>query len=165
MVYVLADADIEHASRAIVYDALLFPGQLCMSSERLIVQRQVFDPLVAQLSSGTSIPSLSGILSNQAHLLSLFSDRSADNIIAMLKEAKEAGAAVLLDDMGKAGPALLKPHIVTRVRQVHGFGSERRLGLCLSLPPSIPSTRLSNSRMRLITHWQLLSGRTICTMR
>ena len=49
MVYVLADADIEHASRAIVYDALLFPGQLCMSSERLIVQRQVFDPPVAAI--------------------------------------------------------------------------------------------------------------------
>ena len=34
----------------------------------------------------------------------------------MLKEAKEAGAAVLLDDMEKAGPALLKPQIVTGVK-------------------------------------------------
>ena len=52
----------------------------------------------------------------QSHLSSLFSVRSADNIIAMLKEAKEAGAEVLLGDMEKAGPALLKPHVVTGVK-------------------------------------------------
>ena len=34
----------------------------------------------------------------------------------MLKEAKEAGAEVLLGDMKKAGPALLKPHVLTGVK-------------------------------------------------
>ncbi len=33
----------------------------------------------------------------------------------MLKEAKEAGAEVLLSEMEKAGPALLEPHILTGV--------------------------------------------------
>ena len=52
----------------------------------------------------------------QSHLSSLFSDRSADNIIAMLKEAKKTGAEVLLGDTKTAGHALLKPHVVTGVK-------------------------------------------------
>jgi len=113
-VVVLADADIEHASRAIVYGALQFSGQICMSTERVIVQRPVFDPLVAAIKQ--HIATLTVGDPEQSHLSSLFSDRSADNIIAMLKEAKEAGAEVLLGDMKKAGPALLKPHVVTGVK-------------------------------------------------
>ena len=85
-----------------------------MSLERVIVQRQVFDPLVTAIKR--HIDTLTVGDPEQSHLSSLFSVRSADNIIAMLKEAKEAGAEVLLGDMEKAGPALLKPHVVTGVK-------------------------------------------------
>ncbi|KAH9060183.1 aldehyde dehydrogenase [Lactarius vividus] len=111
---VLADADIEQASRAIVSGALLFSGQICMSTERVIVQRPVFEPLVAAIKR--NIDTLTVGDPEHAHLSSLFTDRSADNIIAMLKEAKEAGAEVLLGDLEKAGPALLKPHVLTGVK-------------------------------------------------
>ncbi|KAH8982274.1 aldehyde dehydrogenase [Lactarius akahatsu] len=111
---VLADADIEQASRAIVSGALQFSGQICMSTERVIVQRPVLEPLVAAIKR--NIDTLTVGDPEHANLSSLFTDRSADNIIAMLKGAKEAGAEVLLGDLEKAGPALLKPHVLIGVK-------------------------------------------------
>ncbi|KAH9073435.1 aldehyde dehydrogenase [Lactarius deliciosus] len=111
---VLADADIEQASRAIVSGALQFSGQICMSTERVIVQRPVLEPLVAAIKQ--NIDTLTVGDPEHANLSSLFTDRSADNIIAMMKGAKEAGAEVLLGDLEKAGPALLKPHVLIGVK-------------------------------------------------
>ena len=85
-----------------------------MSTERLIVQRPVLEPLVAAIKR--HIDTLTIGDPEHAHLSSLFTDRNADNIIAMLKESKEAGSEVLLGDMEKVGPALLRPHILTGVR-------------------------------------------------
>ncbi len=97
-----------------------------MSTERVVVQRPVFEPLVAAIKR--CINNITVGDPDHAHLSSLFTDRSADNVIAMLKEAKEAGAEVLLGDMEKAGPALVKPHVLvgvkteTRLWQREAFG-------------------------------------------
>ena len=85
-----------------------------MSTERVIVQRPVLEPLVTAIKR--HINTLTVGDPEKSHLSSLFTDASADNIISMLKEAKEAGAEVLLGDMKKAGPALLKPHVLTGVK-------------------------------------------------
>lgn len=130
---VLADADIEQASRAIVYGALLFSGQICMSTERVIVQRPVFEPLVAAIKR--HIDTLTVGDPEQSHLSSLFTGGSADNVLAMLKEAKEAGAEVLLGDMKKSGPALLKPHVVTGVKTDTRLWQRETFGPVLVVAP------------------------------
>src|SRR6266702_765439 len=93
---------------------LLFSGQICMSTERVIVQRLVLEQLVATIK--WHVDTLTVGDPEYAHLSSLFTDHSADNIIAMVREAKEAREEVLLGDMEKAEPALLKPHIPTGVK-------------------------------------------------
>ena len=85
-----------------------------MATERVIVQRPALEPLIAALKEHLNTLTVGD--PEHSHLSSLFSERSADGIIAMLKEAKEAGAEVLLGDMQKAGPALLKPHILLGVK-------------------------------------------------
>ena len=104
----------------------MFSGQVCMSTERVIVQRPALEPLVAAMKRHARALTVGD--PEHAVLSSLFTERSADGIIAMLKEAKEAGAEVLLGDLEKAGPALLKPHILqgvkpgTRLWQRESFG-------------------------------------------
>jgi acyl-CoA reductase-like NAD-dependent aldehyde dehydrogenase len=98
-----------------------------MSTERVIVQRPALEPLVAAIKKHISTLSVGN--PEQALLSSLFSERSADDVIAMLKEAKEAGAEVLIGDMDKAGPALLQPHVLLDVK------SETRLWQCESFGP------------------------------
>ncbi|KAH9972009.1 aldehyde dehydrogenase [Lactifluus volemus] len=124
---VLADADIEQASRAIVFGGFLFSGQICMATERVIVQRPALEPLVAAIKQ--HINTLTVGDPERALLSSLFTERSADGVIAMMKEAKETGAEVLLGDMKKAGPALLKPHVLLGVKP------ETRLWQCESFGP------------------------------
>jgi acyl-CoA reductase-like NAD-dependent aldehyde dehydrogenase len=97
-----------------------------MGTERVVVQRPAFEPLISAIKQHLSTFTVGD--PEHATLPSLFTERSADGIIAMLKEAKEAGAEVLLGDMEKAGPALLKPHILlgvkpeTRLWQRESFG-------------------------------------------
>ena len=97
-----------------------------MSTERVIVQRPALESLVAAIKEHLSTLAVGD--PENSHLSSLFTKRSADGIIAMLKEAKEAGAEVLLGDLEKAGPSLLKPHILlgikpeTRLWQRESFG-------------------------------------------
>jgi acyl-CoA reductase-like NAD-dependent aldehyde dehydrogenase len=125
-VQVLADADIEQASRAIVAGGFFLSGQICMATERVIVQRPVLEPLVSAIKQHLSTLTVGD--PENSELTSLFTERHADGIIAMVREAKEAGAEILLGDMKKAGPALLKPHILlgvkpeTRLWQRESFG-------------------------------------------
>jgi len=97
-----------------------------MATERVIVQRPALEPLVAAIKEHLNTLTVGD--PENSHLSSLFTERSADGIIAMLKEAKEAGAEVLLGDLEKAGPSLLKPHMLlgvkpeTRLWQRESFG-------------------------------------------
>jgi hypothetical protein len=104
-----------------------------MSTERVIVQRPVFEPLVAAIKR--HIDTLTVGDPEQSHLSSLFTNGSADNVLAMLKEAKEAGAEVLLGDMEKSGPALLKPHVVTGVKTDTRLWQRETFGPVLVVAP------------------------------
>ena len=46
----------------------------------------------------------------------LFTERNVDDIIPVVKKVKEAGAEILLGNVEKAGPTLLKPHILLGVK-------------------------------------------------
>jgi len=48
---VLNDADIEEASKAIVFGAMMNSGQVCMSTERVIVQREASEVLISTVSA------------------------------------------------------------------------------------------------------------------
>ncbi|KAJ7253726.1 aldehyde dehydrogenase domain-containing protein [Mycena haematopus] len=109
---VLNDASIPDAANAIVWGAMLHSGQICMSTERVIVQRLAFPALIAQIK--TLAASLTAGDSGDAKLRPLFSEGSAANVLGMLSEAKDAGAEVLLGDLGRDG-AVVRPHLVAGV--------------------------------------------------
>jgi acyl-CoA reductase-like NAD-dependent aldehyde dehydrogenase len=96
-----------------------------MSTERVIVLRPALEPLVAAIKQHISTLSVGD--PDQA-LRRSFQSAARTTSFAMLKEAKEAGAKPLLVDMDKAGPALLKSHILlgvklkTRLWQCESFG-------------------------------------------
>ena len=68
-----------------------------MATERVIVQRPAFEPLVAAIKDHLNALTVGD--PEDSLLSSLFTERSADNIIGMLKEAKEDGAEVVLGDL------------------------------------------------------------------
>ncbi|KAI0642107.1 aldehyde dehydrogenase [Trametes meyenii] len=111
-VVVLDDADIPRAARAITSSALLHSGQICMSTERVIVQRAVADVLLRHLQGLFSrIKAGDPHADPSAHIGAVFNQGSAENAINMIKDAVKDGAKVLVGDLTRQG-AILQPHLV-----------------------------------------------------
>lgn len=113
---VLDDADIDAAARCIAQGAMLHSGQICMSTERVIVMRPVAEAFKSNLSAIVSKLKAGDPFSDPSVRLSaLFSEGSAENVVNMIKEAKDDGARVILGDLSRKG-ALVQPHIVGGVK-------------------------------------------------
>lgn len=113
---VLDDANIDEAAKAIVHAAFLHSGQICMSTERVIIQRGVFDNLRDQICKlARSLKAGNPETEPSVKLGCLFSESSAENVISIIQEAKEAGASVLVGDIARDG-AVVQPHVVTDVK-------------------------------------------------
>ncbi|KAF7348558.1 Aldedh domain-containing protein [Mycena venus] len=115
---VLNDASIPDAAKAIVWGAMLHSGQICMSTERVIVQRGAAEALIAQvkdLSAALTAGDLQKAESKNAKLGPLFTEGSAENVVSMISEAQAAGAELLLGDLGRQG-AVVCPHLVKGVK-------------------------------------------------
>ncbi|KAJ6491282.1 Aldehyde/histidinol dehydrogenase [Mycena vitilis] len=113
---VLDDASIPDAANAIVAGAMLHSGQICMSTERVIVQRGAAEPLIAQIKSLCMTLSAGDLQVNKsAKLGPLFTEAAAENVIGMISEAQAAGAEVLVGDVKRQG-AVVQPHFVSGVK-------------------------------------------------
>ncbi|TFY67393.1 hypothetical protein EVJ58_g1663 [Rhodofomes roseus] len=110
-VVVLEDADIDRAARAITSSALMNSGQICMSTERVIVMRKVAPALIQALKThfqklkagGPGLP-----------LSALFTEASAQRFMGLLDDAVAKGAKLLLGDKAREG-SVVQPHILTDV--------------------------------------------------
>ncbi|KAJ7598561.1 aldehyde dehydrogenase domain-containing protein [Mycena floridula] len=109
---VLNDADVDQAAKAIVAGAMLFSGQICMSTERVIVQSGVEEAFIAKVKAlGQSLKAGDA----KEPLGALFSEGSAKNILSMIEDAKSQGAEVIIGDL-KRDKAVMQPHILKGVK-------------------------------------------------
>ncbi|KZT05339.1 ALDH-like protein [Laetiporus sulphureus 93-53] len=123
-VVVLEGADVPRAARAITFSALLHSGQICMSTERVIVQRQEAQNLIKALIEEFSKFKSGG---PGERLSAQFTEASAAHIVAMLAEAKQNGARFLLGDGTRDGP-VVQPHIVTDVKPGNALWDQESFG-------------------------------------
>ncbi|GJJ14015.1 hypothetical protein Clacol_008272 [Clathrus columnatus] len=107
---VLDDANIKLAARGIISGAMLNSGQICMSSERIIVQRGAADELISELTT-LAKKLKAGPNGTDANLAGVCNSTSAERIVNLLKDAKEKGAEIVLGDLTHEGP-FIQPHIV-----------------------------------------------------
>jgi acyl-CoA reductase-like NAD-dependent aldehyde dehydrogenase len=89
-------------------------GQVCMSTERVIVQKGAADALLAALKQNVALISAGD--PKTSALSSLFTETSAESFISLVTEAKEAGAEVIAGDLKREG-ALVRPHILLGVKR------------------------------------------------
>jgi acyl-CoA reductase-like NAD-dependent aldehyde dehydrogenase len=125
---VLKDADLKRAAKLCALGAFLHHGQICMSTDRIIVVREVADEfskyLVEEVKSGYSEGvgfAVSPSIAKHAQLL--------------LDEASKQGATYLVGDnrlLGDTG-ASLKPTIVTGVKPSDRLYDEETFGPSASL--------------------------------
>jgi acyl-CoA reductase-like NAD-dependent aldehyde dehydrogenase len=110
-VVVLDDADLDAAVEAAAFSAFFNQGQICMSADRILVDRKVADQFVDKLAAKTA--TLKAARSD-APLAGMVDPAAASRVDAMLQDARTRGAKVTQAGGGVDGN-IMQPAIVDAV--------------------------------------------------
>lgn len=122
---VLDDADLKAAAQAAAFGAFLNQGQICMSTERIIVQNAVADEFVGLLADHARRLKV-GNPSEDVDLGSLIELSAAERMERVLVDAKEKGATLVVG--GERKGAIISPAVVDHVTPDMKIYSEESFG-------------------------------------
>jgi benzaldehyde dehydrogenase (NAD) len=92
---VLADADLERAAAATSFGAFFHQGQICMSTERVVVDRSVAEPFGALLAARASALRVGDPRDAQTQIGPLVNEAAMARVSELVEDAREHGAEVL----------------------------------------------------------------------
>lgn len=110
---VLDDADLDRAARAAAFGKFMHQGQICMSINRIIVDRQVYEPFLEKLKERVSSLKVGDPLEKETQIGPLIKPSEVKRIQEMVEESKRQGAKPILE--GSARGALMDPVILADV--------------------------------------------------
>jgi acyl-CoA reductase-like NAD-dependent aldehyde dehydrogenase len=133
---VLDDADLDRAVDGAVFAAFLHQGQICMSTERIIIDRKVADEFVGQLQKRVQALIVGAPGDDKAQLGPVVDERTVARLRTLLDDATEKGAHVVTG--GTSQGVLFRPTVVDFVtRDMRIFHEE-------SFGPVVSVTRVSS---------------------
>ncbi len=94
-VTVLDDADLEMATRALLFGAVGTAGQRCTTTRRLLVQRGIAGPLVERLAKAYSQVRIGDPLDPQTLMGPLVTARAVQDMLDAIAKVKEQGGEIL----------------------------------------------------------------------
>lgn len=114
---VLADADLEGAVNAAIFGAFMNQGQICMSTERIIVEEAVADAFVERLAARAQALS-AGDPREDPILGALVSDEAAQRVEGLIADALEKGAVLRAGGtrQGAIVTATILDHVTPQMR-------------------------------------------------
>jgi acyl-CoA reductase-like NAD-dependent aldehyde dehydrogenase len=115
---VFDDANIEDAVEAIVFGAFSNSGQICMSTERVILHAAIAEKFKAALiEKVNSMKYGNHIEQPDVSMSGLYSPLSASRVLDLVKGGIAAGAKLLTGDLIISGPnkTIIAPHILDNV--------------------------------------------------
>ena len=122
---VLDDADIDGAVNAAVFGAFMNQGQICMSTERIIVDEKVADEFVEKLAARAAhLPA--GDPRGHVVLGSLISMESAEKMEALVADAAAKGGRIAAG--GKRIGSVVEATVIDRVTPAMRVYSEESFG-------------------------------------
>lgn len=124
---VLDDADLDEAVQAAAFGAFFNQGQICMSTDRLIVSRKVADEFVARLSAKVKSLRAGAPGEEGAALAAMVDAKSAQKVQRLVADAVAKGAKLTTGDFQAAG-ALVQPAVVDGVTRDMDFYAEESFG-------------------------------------
>jgi vanillin dehydrogenase len=124
---VLKDADLDHAVSGITFGAFMNQGQICISTDRVIVEESVADSLVEKLTE-----KVRHLKAGHGQALGLLvSEDAAKSISEMVQDAKRKGADIILG--GQTEGACMQPTIVDHVTDDMQLYSQEAFGPVVSV--------------------------------
>ncbi len=135
-VIVREDADLDAAASAIAFGAFFNQGQICMSTERVIVHRAVAAALIEKLADKARALVAAPPTDASAALGALVSAQAAERVAALIDDARAQGARIITS--GETKGAVMQPVIVDGVR------AEMKLYAEESFAPVLTVQRVDN---------------------
>jgi acyl-CoA reductase-like NAD-dependent aldehyde dehydrogenase len=133
-VVVLPDADLELAARSVAVGGYGNAGQVCISVQRVIVDRSVtadfldaLDEKVAQIRTGDPVDAATT-------MGPLITKREAERVQAAIRQAADDGAKVLRG--GERDGTVVQPAIVTDVDPDSAFSQDELFGPAVAVTPA-----------------------------
>jgi acyl-CoA reductase-like NAD-dependent aldehyde dehydrogenase len=112
---VLDDADLDGAVNAAAFGAFLYQGQICMSTERFVVDETVADEFVKKFVARVAALAAGDPVSNPGSVIGpLVDTRSGLRINGLIDDALHKGAVIAIG--GKADGAVMPATIVDHVK-------------------------------------------------
>lgn len=135
-VVVLDDADVQDAAEGITFGGFSNSGQICMSSERVIVQQSCHEALTKDLLNCVSNIKCGNHMQNADVAMSgLFNAQSAARVLAMIETAISQGATLLAGDLKATGPnsTIIGPHVLGGVTPAMDIFHEESFGPIITI--------------------------------
>ncbi|MDB5929885.1 MAG: Aldehyde Dehydrogenase [Polaromonas sp.] len=112
---VLEDADVDEAVKAAVFGSFLYQGQICMSTERLVVDEAIANEFVAKFAARASALEAGDPASNPHCVIGpMISPSSGTRINDLLQDALAKGAILVCG--GQASGAVMPATILDHVK-------------------------------------------------
>ncbi|MGY1411002.1 MULTISPECIES: aldehyde dehydrogenase [unclassified Luteimonas] len=120
---VLDDADLEAARDGAVFGAFMNQGQICMSTERLVVDKTIADRFVSMVADKASTLKAGNPAENNTPLGALFSPESAAHCRELIDDAVSKGARIACG--GQIEGTIMQPTVIDGVtREMRLYGEE-----------------------------------------
>jgi acyl-CoA reductase-like NAD-dependent aldehyde dehydrogenase len=110
---VLEDADLDSAAQAAIFAAFLNQGQICMSTERLVVDDKVADEFVAKLARRASALVAGDPGDESLAFGSMVSREATERVTKLLDDAVQRGARIATG--GTVEGSVMQPAVVDNV--------------------------------------------------
>ncbi len=110
---VLDDADLDEAAGAAVIGRFLHQGQICMSTNRIIVDAKVYDAFLERFVAGVKAIKCGDPSEPDTLIGPVLNRKQLDELLSQIKAARSEGARELLG--GEPKGLVLPPHIFANV--------------------------------------------------
>jgi acyl-CoA reductase-like NAD-dependent aldehyde dehydrogenase len=110
---VLDDADLDEAVAAAAFGAFANQGQICMSTERIVVDERIADEFVKRFAAKAKSLSVGDPREGKAILGSLIDRSAADRVTSLVLDAVAKGASLVAG--GSVNGTLINAHVLDKV--------------------------------------------------
>lgn len=123
---VLEDADLDEAVKAAAFGAFMNQGQICMSTERIIVVDAVADAFVAKFAAKVAKLGVGDPREGKAALGAVIDRKTVDHVDTLVHDALSAGGVLVSG--GAAEGVLMPAHVIDRVTPAMRLFREESFG-------------------------------------
>ena len=107
---VLDDADLDEAAAAANFGAFMHQGQICMSTERIVVQKPIVRQFLDRLAIKARGLKVGDPANPETQIGSMVNERSAQRVQALVKDAMDRGARIICG--GEVHGTLFQPTVL-----------------------------------------------------